>query len=349
MDKRDELALLFEATNGPDANLTRRKIDEIRRSKEYRRLSRLAPSLSYTPTTRALIEKFTAIDIYAARSYEEALEFETEIKEVDLKLKETPTFNPFFEEGAVKEYKVKNVGDLKAEINGEVVTLKDVAANRAVLSSVRKKTLKLQIIAWFKQASAALTALNKVNHELYRKIRDIKLRFASLEIIFGVTVIGVVIFFLDLILSDYQWYRLNGDNLFYNILIAFILLGSSFIVCVHRYYRTYPQRLLRKVKRQMTRSDEALKDLNAYYDAATQEATALSQTPQDLNLAMKDLAFFRKEDYIGANLLRDYAYNPREYFRDGHKALLTIYHLVFALTLAAIVFLLVTLESGYFG
>ncbi|MDD4065780.1 MAG: hypothetical protein PHY11_02130 [Bacilli bacterium] len=347
MNKYDELALLFEAVNGPDINLIRHKIDEVRKSPEYMRLSQLTLSLSNAQSLYEIINKFMALDIYSVKSYQEAIEVEIEVKTLDAKLKEIPSVNPLFAADVFSDYNVSKVGDIETEANGQVVSLNDIANNVNVLSSPRKKALKLKIINWFTEAKSTFKLMNENYHTLYRKIRDIKLQFTSLDIEYALILAGCIIFFVDILISDFQWYRLDPNNWFYNFGALFIMLDTAFMSCVHRYYKKFPERLVRDVKYQLTHYDETLDDLNAFCTSMSDNISEKAQKPSDLNIVVKDLAFYKKHD-LTSKQLKDYIYNPKEYFYARHQKLLLAYNICFVVGLVVMTLIIAALEIGFF-
>ena len=348
MNKFDKAALLFETISGPDMNLVRHKIDQVRMSPEYDRLAQLTPTISVTQTQNEIINSFEKLDIYNVKTYKDALAVEIEIKRLDASLKSLPSFNPFFGDAPTEAYKVKKLGEIGVEINGQVVKLEDFTSDKEILSAARKKELKLKIIKWYGEAKQTLAGLLDNYRRLFHNIRTIRFKYASLDIEYWVMLVACVIFVVDLLVSDFQWYRLNPNNGFYNIGFLLIVLITSFMGCFHSFYRTFPARLLSQVKQQLSRDEELLADLDKLCDSVNAKVADKAQTPNDLGLVIKDMAMFKQHRYLNTREIRDYAYNPKEYFYRRYRNWLLAYNICFLVGFVLIIAIIAALEIGFF-
>ena len=331
MRKVDKAALLFEYLLGPDMNSVNRKIEEIKMSDEYVRVSNFIPSTSSTQTLNDVKERFNAIDIYAVLSLDKALQIEKEIKELDRRLASFPSINPYLANN-IGEYQIKRIGQIALEINSEGMTIDDLNNSSGLTPANRKKVLKTKIFNWYKEAKKGLADMVDNSKLMLARVRNSRIRFTSINLQHYVLIFA---FFICLIgyylLPVYKTNSLAIYPYISTIGLYIILICVTISSILKVIYKTYPFRIAAKLGQQVKHQDHLIEDLaNKSYQF---EKSIISSTKVngDVKTMLKKISVVNQHDNISNNQLFEYIYSEKEYYIAHYRWQLIMHCIIFAI------------------
>ncbi len=334
--KFDRTALLFEMLLGTDMYVVNRKIDEIRLSPEFVRVSNYMPEASGTQLMFDVRTRFNALDVYGILSMQRALEVEQEIIELDRRIKNFPSLNPYLSNGAEGRYKVKTVGDIAVEISAQGMLLNDFTTHEGVEATNRRKVLKGKVFAWYKEAKKGFMEMIDNSKLMLSRVRLSKIKFGSIcfQHVFialaAVAMIACLFFsptfakYLDGSLGQYEKWGITIA--FY---LTFLCLMLSTIVVVH--YRSYPFRTASRLRKQITKQRRLVSALNNRSYDFEKSIINSSKTPRKVNTLIKRISVLGDYQKMTAGQIFDYVYCEKEYYYEHHKGGLRFHNIVYAI------------------
>jgi hypothetical protein len=329
MKNLDKSALLFEMLIGTDMVFVNDKIERIRFSNEYTRLYRAAPMLSKTQSLSDVAYRFNNIDLYGVMSLAKALEIEREIKELDNRLKRFPSINPYLTDGKEKDYNVKTLGDIGVEINAQGMPLDEFMTYKGVLTSNRKKILKIKAFTWYKEAKVALLEMVENSKLMLRKIRNGRINYISLALQHYVSLISLVALIVFVGFSPASLsYRL-ASLIVYDLLILVAMIGFGVVTLIYTYYRHFPFRVASSVRKQVNQQENLSRKLDEVSEKFERRLLDKAGSSEKLDVLLKKMAIIGNSRQFNPIDLLDYAYSEKEFFYTRHKKLLLVSNIAF--------------------
>lgn len=329
MKNLDRTALLFEMLIGTDMIFVNDKIERIRFSNEYTRLYRAAPMLSKTQSLSDVAIRFNNIDLYGVMSLAKALEIEREIKDLDKRLKRFPSINPYLSDGKEKEYNVKTLGDIGVEINAQGMPLDEFMTYKGVLTSNRKKILKMKAFTWYKEAKVALLEMVENSKLMLRKIRHGRINYISLALQHYVAFLSIVslIVYVGFAPSSFD-YR-SSSNIIFDLFMLLSMLAFGVVTVIYTYYRYYPFRVAGSVRRQINRQEDLSRKLDEVSEKFERRLLDKASNSEKLDVLLKKMAIIGNSRQFNPIDLLDYAYSEKEFFYARNKVLLLVSNIAF--------------------
>lgn len=345
----DKTALLFEMLLGSDMTNVNRKIDEIRFSDEYVRVSNFMPETSNTQIGQDIKQRFNSLDIFGVLSMQRILEVEQEIKELDRRISNFTTVNPYLANGVENKYKVSKVGDISVEISTEGMKLNEFTTYEGVKASNRKKVLKHKLFNWYIEAKKGIADSIDNSKLMLSRVRRSKIKLRSIQfqhaliLIFTIIFAGLVCFMPSIAMPSgnafdvFVKYRAGTCSTIQQIVItagltlSFALTLISKLCCIA--IRTYPFHVASKLRKQITHQKNLVARLDDVSYDFEKEVINKSKKPFKVKRAINSLSILNSTSSINSQELFDYVYSEKEYYIEHRKHALSFHNVIFAIAI----------------
>lgn len=344
----DKTALLFELILGPDMRLVNRRIDQISISSEYRRVSGVIGSFYSTQLLEDVKKRFYQIDLYGIIEYERALEVVKELKDLDKRIQQLPTINPYLAVGSSpRKYNVKTVGQIGVEISTRGMRLNEFVNHPGVLKPHRTKQVKIKLFAWYKDAKASVVDLVETSKMFIYKVRKSKVRFRSLRLqsflqwLLGAAALGYI--FICPQLEGFRTGTLDqtqANLLTYGI---YALLGALALAsAIRANYKHYGFRFASKVRGQVVKQEKLMDKLDKTSNDFERYVIRRTKQPRKFNKMIDSFNVIQEKQTANLNNVIDYYHCEKEYYYHRRRWLLVFNHIFFAIGAIASIAILVS-------
>lgn len=345
----EKAALLFEMLLGSDMRMVNRKIDEISISPEYRRVSGVMASFYSTQLLEDVKKRFHQIDLYGVLSYTRALEVKKEVLDLDQRIGQLTTVNPYLSVGdSARKYKVRTVGQVGVEISTLGMQLDDFVTHEGVLKAHRTKQVKIKLFAWYKDAKASIIDMVETSKMFVAKIRKAKVVFKSLNLeycllwIFSLAAIGYLVLGPDMLtfrsgtLATTQTAILTYS--LYGVL-AMLLLATG----IRAHYKNYGFRFASSLKKQATKQENLMVKLDKVSAEFERYVIKRAKSPAKFGKLIDSFSVIQEKQTANISNVVDYYHCEKEYYYGRYRWLIFINHIVFT---AGIILSVVILASN---
>lgn len=336
MKKFDKSALLFEMLLTPDMVNVNKKIDEIRASEEYHRVSIFLPTASSPQILRDVKARFNEIDLTAITSMKQALEVEQEIIDLDRRLGKFPSINPYLANGDQKFYKIRTIGEIPVEVNAEGTVIDSVTAHPGLTVASRKKIVKGKVFNWYKEAKHCFEDSIDNSKIMVSKAKHSKIRFKSIGFQHFLLALAAIAFIGFALFSpthaNYRAGKLDTPIQFAHTAGIYVVLLCTLISDIIRTcYRTYPFRFTSKLRNKVIKQTALVNKLDKKSYYFENKIINNKKPSASIKTLVKKVSVMAHNSQANGGEVFEYVYSEKEYFYRHHKGALVLHCIVFAL------------------